>query len=173
MEKKWYILFIKTGDEDKMKRKLRYEGLNSFVPKMKVVHRKAGESTLIVKPMFPGYLFIESEMNQTELIQKLREIQERMPKFMKLLKVDKEGTSVLYPQEQAYLKSLLNEEMVMDHSIGIIEGDRTMIIEGPLMGMESKIIKIDRHKRRAVIEVMICNVPTQVNVSLEIISKTA
>ncbi len=138
---------------------------------MNMMYRRQNQSTLVEKTMFPGYVFVECKMNQNEFILFLKELHEKLPKFMKLLKVDKEGTSVLYPDEKEYLKSLLNENYVLDHSTGFIEGDKTIITEGPLKGMENTILKIDRHKRRALIEVIICNVPSQVKVSLEIISK--
>ena len=172
MSREWHVLYVKTGEEEKIARALRKEKLNAFVPKMNLMYRKQGKNLIIAKNMFPGYVFIECEMNQTDLLLFLKNLHERIPKFMKLLKVDKEGTSVLYPDEKEYLQSLLNEKHVLDHSVGLIEGDKTIITEGPLKGLENTILKIDRHKRRALIEVMICNVPTQVKVSLEIISKT-
>lgn len=172
MNRDWHVLFVKTGEEEKIARALRKEKLDAFVPKMNMMYRKQGESLLVAKTMFPGYVFIECEMNQADLLLFLKDLHERVPKFMKLLKVDKEGTSVLYPDEKEYMQSLLNENHVLDHSVGLIEGDKAIITEGPLKGLENTILKIDRHKRRALIEVMICNVPTQVKVSLEIISKT-
>lgn len=172
MHQQWYVIKVRIGDEEKIAKVLKSEGLNAFIPKMKLMYRKQGESVLKKKIMFPGYLFIECELSQIELGLFLSQIHEKIPRFLKLLKVDKEGTSALYPDEIVYLKSLLNDKLVMDHSIGIIEGDRTVITEGPLKGLENRIIKIDRHKRRAIIEVMLCNVLTQVKVSLEIISKT-
>lgn len=167
----WHVLFVKTGDEEKIARLLQKEDLNAFVPKMNMMYRKQGESTLVKKTMFPGYVFVECDLKQHEFMLFLTRIHEKYPKFMRVLKVDKEGTSVLYPDEKEYLKSLLNERYVLDHSTGLIEGDRTIITDGPLKGLENTILKIDRHKRRALIEVMLCNVPTQVKVSLEIISK--
>lgn len=171
LDKKWYILFVKTSEEEKIAKILKKEQFNSFVPKMKMLYHKNGQNSLKEKVMFPGYVFIESELNQKDFIINLNHFHEKNPRFMKLLKVDNEGTAALYPEEKEYLEQLLNENKTMEHSMGIIEGDKVIILEGPLKGLESKIIKIDRHKRRALLEMMICNVATQVKVSLEIISK--
>ena len=168
----WYVLFMKSGDEKKVCELLNREQFKAFVPKMKVMHRKAGVSSLVEKVMFPGYVFVESVLNQNDFVMELRKFQSKMQRYLKLLKIDEQGTAVLYPEEQQYLKSILNDEMVMDHSIGMIEGDKTIVTSGPLMGLENTIVKIDRHKRKAIIQVMICNQPTLVHVSLEIISKT-
>ena len=171
MEKNWYVLFVSTKNEDKIKAKLISEGFEAFVPKTKLLYRKEGLSKLVTKPLFPGYIFVESELDYADFNYAIGNIRNQTLSFLKLLKVDNIGTSVLYPEEKAYIKQLLNNELIMEHSTGLIEGDKVIIIDGPLKGLESSIVKIDRHKRRAIIEVMIRSVPTQIKVSLEIISK--
>ena len=171
MEKNWFVLFVKTGDEVKAVRALQKENLDAFVITMEVVHRKEGKSFLVNKNKFPGYLFVESELSQVEFWEMVYSLSSKVSYFMKLLKYDNEGTSALYPDEKEYLEKLLNDKRVMEHSIGFIEGNQVIITEGPLMGYESKIIKIDRHKRRATLEVDFIGEIRHVNVSLEIISK--
>ena len=46
------------------------------------------------------------------------------------------------------------------------------ITHGPLMGQEGNIVKIDRHKRVAYVDVSLFGQVTTVQVGLEIISKT-
>ena len=171
MEKNWFVLFVKTGDEVKTVNALKKEGLDAFIITMQVVHRKEGKSFLVEKNMFPGYLFVESELHITDFIVLLRSLSSRVTYFMKVLKFDNEGTSSLYPDEKEYLLRLINDNRVVEHSIGFIEGNEVFVTEGPLKGLESKIIKIDRHKRRALLEVEFCGDIREINVSLEIISK--
>ena len=171
MDKNWFVLFVKTGDEVKALRALNTEGLDAFMVTMEVVHRKQGKSFLVTKNMFPGYLFVESELDLIEFDIQLKKLIHKISYFMKLLKFDNEGTSVLYPDEKEYLERLVNDKKVVEHSIGFIEGNEVFITEGPLQGFESKIVKIDRHKRRATLEVEFCGELRYVDVSLEIISK--
>ena len=171
MDKNWFVLFVKTGDEVKALRALKTEGLDAFMVTMEVVHRKQGKSFLVAKNMFPGYLFVESELDLVEFDIQLKMLSNRISYFMKLLKFDNEGTSVLYPDEKEYLQRLVNDKKVVEHSIGFIEGNEVFVTEGPLQGFESKIVKIDRHKRRATLEVEFCGELRYVDVSLEIISK--
>jgi transcriptional antiterminator NusG len=56
--------------------------------------------------------------------------------------------------------------------VGVIEGDRIIVTKGPLQGFESLIKKIDRHKRKATIEITLMGLPLAVDVGLEVISKT-
>lgn len=56
-------------------------------------------------------------------------------------------------------------------STGFIQGDKIFVTEGPLQGKEGLIIKIDRHKRIAYLQLSMFNKETIAKVGLEIISK--
>lgn len=172
MQKKWYVIFVHNQDEYKVCNLLRQQQIEAFIPRMKVAHRKKSNLLFVEKLMFPGYVFVESELEQKEFIIQLDAVKRMSSKSMKLLKLDKIGTSALHDEEVFYLKSILNSDKVMDYSVGIIVGSKTIITQGPLKGMENTIIKIDRHKRCALIELMICDQSIRTNVSLEIISKS-
>ena len=69
------------------------------------------------------------------------------------------------------LKKLLGADYCIQESIGYVEGDKVIIKSGGLMGSESRIKKINRHKREAVLEINILGDMRQVIVALEIIKK--
>ena len=56
-------------------------------------------------------------------------------------------------------------------SEGIIEGSRVIVRTGPLQGMEGLIRKIDRHKRKAWLELPMFGGTHTVQVGLEITEK--
>lgn len=56
-------------------------------------------------------------------------------------------------------------------SIGFIKGDIIHIVKGPLKHKEGLIVKIDRHKRIAYINLALFNEERIAKVGLEIISK--
>jgi transcription termination/antitermination protein NusG len=64
-----------------------------------------------------------------------------------------------------------NKDHVIENSIGLIEGDKIIITEGPLMGHESMIKKIDSHKRIAQLDIEMFGQLRTITVALEIISK--
>lgn len=167
----WYVLFVRGGMEETLSAFLNSQGLSSFIPRMQVVHRRQGRTQLVEKIMFPGYLFLESDLDQTEIDNQIKELRKRRSGVVKLLKFDKDGTPALRPEEKEYLEKLLGKDRIMEHSVGLIRGGKVIISEGPLQGFESQIIKIDRHKRRALLELDMCGQKTQVSVSLEIIQK--
>lgn len=167
----WYVLYVRGGKEEQIVRHLRKEGLAAFVPKVEKIHKKQGVSFKVEKVLFPNYIFVESELNSIDFNVKLSEV--KMKRFFqaKNLQYDLEGTSALSEEEQLMLERLLGKNKVVRHSTGIIEGDRIIILDGPLKGFESSIKKIDRHQRKAIIEVDVSSHPLQASVSLEIISK--
>ena len=70
----WYVLFVRGGMEEKIRDFFLSQGLHAFIPKMKVVFRKQGISELVEKIMFPGYLFIESELEQAAMDEQIKEL---------------------------------------------------------------------------------------------------
>lgn len=75
--------------------------------------------------------------------------------------------------EVAWLQALTNVEThTVEFSEGVIEGDEVKVWKGPLKGQEAKIVKIDRHKRLAWIEMKMFGRTKVVKVGLEIVSKS-
>lgn len=167
----WYVLFVMGGKEQKICEFLEKENIHAFLPKMEVLYRKQGTFYPQEKLMFPSYVFIESDLEHTFFHQKLLELKQKKTGIIKELKFDNEGTPALTQEEKELIEKLIGRKKVMKHSIGYIEGDQVIVTEGPLQGFESKIIKIDRHKRRAQIEIEMLGRVVNLNVSLEIIKK--
>lgn len=170
--KNWYVIFIKSGMENKLREFLCQNDMDAFYPMIRVMIHRQGLNKKVLKPLFPGYLFVESALPQEEFNEAMKDLKQRKTGIIKLLKVDKAGTPALWKSEQAYLETLLNKERILEHSTGYIVDGVTMIESGPLKGQEGKIIKIDRHKRMAILETELCGQKVQVRVSLEILSKS-
>lgn len=141
-----------------------------FTPYKEVVHKVNGNKVLVKKLLFPSYIFIETTLDPISFREKLSEDRERIQGILKELKYD-DNISALSKEEQAYLVGLMNNDRTVSLSKGEILNGKVLIIEGPLMGYESKIKKIDRHKRRAFLQVEINENIMEVNVSLEIVKK--
>ena len=77
----------------------------------------------------------------------------------------------LRQEEMRFLLKMGKEEQVVEMSIGIIENDKVKIQQGPLVGMEGFIKKIDRHKRQAVLEVELFGRKVEMRVGVEIVEK--
>ena len=88
----------------------------------------------------------------------------------KILKTGDEITP-LSQQEVELLLKLGSEKQEVEMSIGVIEGDKVHIFEGPLQGMEGLIRKIDRHKRMAYLKVEMFGRVVEMKVGVEIVER--
>ncbi|MDD2981589.1 MAG: antiterminator LoaP [Hespellia sp.] len=166
----WYVVQVCTGTEESIRlqceHKISDEILTRcFIPYYEEKKRIRGMWTIQKKVLFPGYVFMITE-NVESLFQELKAI-------MGLTKLLETGEDIvpLSEDEVHFLQEFGGEEQIVPMSIGIIEQDKVTILEGPLQGMEGTIKKIDRHKRKAYLEVPMFGRTIKAQVGVEIVSK--
>lgn len=167
----WYVIQVRTGTEESIRaqcdRNVSTAVLERcFIPYYEERKRIRGTWTTQKKVLFPGYVFLISE--------KLEELYESLKRIIGLTKLIGAGDEILplKDSEVSLLKRLGGEEQVVGMSEGMIEDSQVRIMSGPLMGMEGYIRKIDRHKRKAWIEVEMFGRLQRVEVGVEIKVKT-
>ncbi len=166
----WYVIQVFTGEENHTVDMCKIIVSSSkehefFIPETDRRKRYYGKWHNIRKPMFPGYVFISSE-NIDELYEELK----RVPKLTKLLKTG-ETIIPISSGEEMLIKRLTDSEYIAHMSLGYIEGDKLVIEEGPLVGMEAMVKHIDRHKRTAILTVDMFGSPQDITMGLEILRK--
>ena len=119
----------------------------------------------IIKSLFPWYLFFISEYPD-----ELEKLLKKILGFAQLLG-DDDDPIPLYPQEEEFLRKYTNADKVVEMSYGYILGERIIVTDGPMKDYQGKIVHIDRHKRKAVLEVEFFGRRTEVTVGLEIVKK--
>jgi transcriptional antiterminator NusG len=138
-----------------------------FAPKREVMHRKSGQWHRILERLYPGYVFV-----QTSTPEQVREALGRVPAFTRMLTSAGDTCLPLTADEVAWINATTNVDThVVEMSEGVIEGDRVMVIRGPLMGHEARITRIDRHKRLAWVDMDMFGRNKTIRVGLEIVSK--
>ena len=167
----WYVVQVRTGKEEAIANKLQFHIdhdvlLECFIPCCKRQKKFRGKWQIVEEVLFKGYIFVITDKID-DLYTQLKEI----PDLTKLLGNDGEDIYPIYPQEALFLARFSTEDYIVDVSKGYIKGDTIMIIEGPLVGLEGYITKIDRHKRIAYVDVNLLGQVSSVQVGLEIISK--
>ena len=146
---RWYAIHVSEGREDAVASKCR-KLLSSdiledcFVPKYERFMKREGAWRLIVTPMFSEYVFVATRDVQA-LSKALRQLSFPAPL------VGRRGHSYapLSPGIQRWLESSLDDAHVLRASEGCIEGGILHVERGPLRGSESRVRKINRHKRMA------------------------
>lgn len=131
-----------------------------FLPMREYYRRDRKEND--TKPMFPGYLFVYSDMDRRELHEFLRSQQKKMPAFIKELGLPEKGFSEepegesgdgmadLTEEESRFLDLVLDEKGIQRMSAGYRENSgKTVVMEGPLTAFSDRIVRTDRHERLA------------------------
>ena len=168
-----YVIQVVGGREnhvcDLVNKILNEEIKDCYVPRREVFRRAGGEWITVRETLFPGYLFVETE-NIEQVMGRLTKV----PALTRLLGVGDEHVTPLSPDEVAWLSGLMKPfDKVVEASVGVIEGDRVVVTNGPLVGHEAQIKKVDRHKRLAYLDMRMFGRTKTIKVGLEIVRKSA
>ena len=168
----WYVIQTSTGKEEKIRQeceaRISKEILSHCVlPLYEEKIRYKGQWHIQKKKLFPGYLFLVSD--------NLDELYEQLKKINAMTKLLGAGDDIipLTQNEIDFLLRFAGDEELVKMSQGIIIGDKVTILSGPLKGMESTIQKIDRHKRKAWLNLEMFGRQQLVEVGVEIVKKIA
>ena len=174
----WYALFVMTGYEHEVanviSRSWRVDGLKPFVPMFDARFRKAGVVLSEKRRWIPGYVFLESEMSGLDFYLKIKPYVSCTDKALKLLRYSNshiDSSFEIQEGDRAFLDKFLNEEECIEMSHGYIKGSSIVVTNGPLVGLEGLIKKVNRHKMLATIEASIFGDIRELTIGLEIISK--
>ena len=171
MYENWYAVQVRSGKEDEIVRAcdiLIYDLtlVECFIPRTKKMKKFRGKWHDINEILFKGYVFMI-----TDHVDVLYNELKKIPDLTKLLGNDGEHIYPIRKEEAMFLTRFGGKEHIVDMSYGFIEGDKIRVTNGPLMGQEGDIIKIDRYKRIAYVNVSLFDRLTTVQVGLEIIMK--
>lgn len=168
-----YATQVASGQEAKVEELIRRfvdEALvgEIFVPRFESMRRWKGEWHKRTERLTPGYLYVETS-DAEKLALQLR----RVPTFTKVLG-NNEVFIPLNDEEVAWLNAFTGgDRRVIEMSEGIVEGNKVIVLRGPLRGHEAEIKRIDRHRRMAELEVSMLGRMKTIRLGLEIISKSS
>lgn len=130
-----------------------------------------GKKKRITKRFFPSYVFIQSA-SVIDFYNRLREVKTEgfLSTLTKILGTD-EGFLPLSDTEEKVVLSLIGEEHHAGMSYGKITDGKLQIMSGPLKGKEGDIIRIDRHKKVAILRIPFLGTDAKVQLGLEVAEK--
>lgn len=169
----WYVVKVKSGEEEEAKELLESYDLDIKVLSREYYGKAKGQVVKKKKKLFPGYIFVISDLNYIDFDIKLDNIRYLNGKIYKNLKYDNTGVPALSETEISMICKMTGnyKNDVVKSSVGFIEGDRVRIVEGPLYGLESNITYINRHKRIARLSIGFLGESREIEVPLEIVAK--
>lgn len=168
----WYAVWVRSGQEDRVLelcKTFRHYYPDAykecFIPTYEKYRKVKGQPTKQLAHLLPGYLFFVSDHPQ-----ELQKLLKRIPEFAKTLG-DDDGAIPLYQEEVEFLQRYTGDERILKMSEGYLVGSELIVTDGPLKDYQGKVMKIDRHKRTAALELEFLGRKTKVTVGLEVVRK--
>jgi transcriptional antiterminator NusG len=137
MEKKlrWYAVHARSRHEEVVLKGLRNKMIETFLPRMQVMSRRKDRRKKILVPLLPGYIFVHSDMNPYQYWDIIKT-------YGVVRVIGIEGKPVpVKDKEIASLRILDGTDRTVKNQAYIKEGDRIMIMEGPLEGLTGYYVK--------------------------------
>lgn len=144
----WYVIRTRTGQEDNVIDIIDRKVSKSLYKDIWYVNRysirkKQGQESIIKTKMYPGYVFIN-----TDHPDEIDEFLGHASDFDGLLQTGDYFTPI-DEKDRDLVDFFSQTSGEIGESRGIIVNGKTKVESGPLKGYEDRIVKIDRHKRKA------------------------
>ncbi len=174
----WYVIQVASGQERKtcdlidssVGRALDERGRpivkECFVPRYKVEQKYRGTYRTVERVLFPGYV-IAITGNVGALNRELS----KLPAFTRLLG-SSEAFVPLDRSEMAFIDSLTSEgRRTVEVSRAVSEGDRIKVVDGPLLGCDGWIRKVNRRKGTCFVETEMFGRTMKIEIGLAVVSE--
>ena len=167
----WYVIQVSTGRERAACDLIEQHVDGSlfaecFVPRRTVAFQVGDGWDTTTEPLFPGYVIVD-----TAHPRRLHSRLAALPDFLRLLDVDGDFLP-LNDDEVAWIDGFTKRgHRVVDMSRAVVEGGIVRIMDGPLVGREAQVKRINRRKRRAILELSILGRTVEVPMGLEVVRK--
>jgi len=142
----WYVLHTKSRHEAVVFDGLLKKSLEAFLPRVKVRSTRRDRKALIHIPLFPGYLFIRTDLQPRTHLEIVK-----TAGVVRLI-----GTSqgpVPVPAETvASLKIMVASERPITTGSRMRPGDRVMVVQGPFAGVTGTFTRY-RSQGRVVVHI--------------------
>lgn len=171
----YYVVQVKTGKEqqaidDILKNKPDDPGFDVFAPYRKALRKFKGQLKEVVERCFPGYIFVETNNVQDLFVQlywtpgytRLLGREADTYNFVPLDKDESRMIDILYSKN--------NDRITEISNIEVKEGEMIRVLDGPLMGLETQIKKVNLHKRKVTVEYMMCGRLVQSDIAINIVT---
>lgn len=156
-DNKWYILQVQTGKEQEIQKELLRRGVQAAVPiENRLIHRA---EKWIRKPyvVFSGYVFIRIQYTWSQYY-----ILSGIGGVLRILG----GGRNPEPLTQAEAEWVLSlSELLKEPSVIRYTDNGYEVISGVLIDLKDKIIKLERHHRRAIVRLTIAGKEKDIKLS--------
>jgi transcription termination/antitermination protein NusG len=143
----WYAVYTKSRHERKVHDRLLEKKMEIFLPLVERWSRRKDRRKKVVLPLFPSYLFVHAWMDSYTHVEILK-----TDSVVRIL--GNNGKPFPIPDEQIFaIQALTKSGMVVTPCAYLKEGMKVRVVNGPLIGVEGILLKIQPQKHRLVLSV--------------------
>ncbi|MFH1314580.1 MAG: transcription termination/antitermination NusG family protein [Candidatus Eisenbacteria bacterium] len=161
----WYVAYTRCHHEQRVARHLALKNVPVLFPKYKTWSRRKDRRKMIELPLFPGYLFIQSE----PFAHRFTEISDT-PGLAFILG-NGNGPKAIADDEIKSLLILLSSSTPFEPHPYFCTGEQVIVLSGPLKGAVGYVLQSRPDKRKLVITVDLLGRSAAVHISDEIVDK--
>ena len=125
LKQEWYVLHTRSRFENVVSDGLLKKSFDVFLPKAQVPSKRKDRKLMIWVPVFPGYLFVKTDLSAYEHLDILKTV--GIVRF-----VGTKSGPVSVPDETIdSLKIMVNSDNPITTGRHLTRGDRVMVVRGP------------------------------------------
>ena len=148
VEAGWHVLWTQSHCEDLVHDQVAGRGFETFLPKINVWSRRAGQRRLVRRPMFPGYLFLRHAMDRDAYIEV------RSTRGLVTVLGEKWDRLAVVPDSDIESARALSRSDLPSMPYPYLrKGMRVRIARGPLLGVEGILERRDEEKGLLVLSI--------------------
>lgn len=160
LKQAWYVLHTKSRFENVVSEGLRKKSFEAFLPKIKVKSKRKDRKMMIQIPLFPGYLFVRSNLNPPEHLEILKTV------GVVRLVGNQSGPLPVFDETIESLRIMVTGGEEIITGTRFKKGDKIMVVEGPFAGVTGHFIQY-RGQGRVVVNIDALGQFAAVNVNEE------
>lgn len=174
MAARFYVFQILTGEEQRFITLVRTALLRNQLddtqvwwPRRKLMIRRRGRRIRSLAPLFPGYLIVEAPTIDAIRLQTFR----NCTGFVRFLKTNQD-IRPLQGNDLELIRHFLSFGEVVEQSKVTFDVDNRIVVqEGPLKGLEGRIVKVDKRKGRAKVQLDMYENSFRIDLGFEVMAE--
>ncbi len=161
MSLKAYCVSCRTGSENSVAGQINHicDNVQAIAPVRVLLEKRQRRWESTERLLIPGYIFLYTENNIE--VKKIK----ALSKVYRVLQYDN-GFRELLGSDYEYAKWIYRHNGRIGPSKALIEGSKVKVVDGPLANGIGNIIKLDKHKRRALVAFEFCDRIQKVSLSV-------
>ena len=159
----WGFAYLRPRTEKKVADVLTGRDIPVYLPLVNKARLHHGTRVVTAFPMFPGYIFLAaSDQERTELKKSEKEFV-----HIELLRAQSEEDQLIVELNSLRQLEILAQSQEVYVNPGIQRGDKVVVTQGPLKGLETEVIRRDDARNAIIVNVTILEKTVEYPVSAD------